>query len=99
MTVSDMRGIEVDLNDLRMVGIELGPRKICSELKQHITVKDSMISGGLTDEARHPDIVRIVVRDKVLAPRGVGHGCLQPRGGGNDLVVRIGATGAGVDRD
>src|SRR5260221_52000 len=78
MTVSDMRGIVIDLNDLRPVGIELGPRKICSELKQHITVTDGMISRGLTEEARHPNIVRIVVRDKVLAPRGMGHRRLQP---------------------
>src|SRR5580658_2764061 len=68
MTVSDMRGIEVDLNDLRPIRVELGPRKICTELKQHIAVKDSTIAGGLTDEARHPDIVGVVMRHKVLAP-------------------------------
>ena len=94
-----MRGIEVDLNDLRPVGIELGPRKICSELKQHIAVQDGMIAGGLTNDARHPDIVGIVVRDKILAPRGVGHGRLQPLGRGDYLVVRAGTAGAGIDRD
>src|SRR3984885_14006328 len=99
MTMSDMRGIEVDLNDLRAVGIELGPRKICSELKQHITVKNSMITGGSADHTGHTDIVGIVVCHKILAPRGVGHRRLQPLGGGDQLVVRAGTAGAGVDRD
>ena len=99
MTVSDMRGIEVDLNDLRPVGIELGPGKICSELKQHIAVKDGMIAGGSADHAGHADIVGIVMRHKVLAARGVGHRRLQPRGGGDHLVVRAGTAGAGIDRD
>ncbi len=99
MTVTDVRGIEVDLNDLRPVGIELGPGKICSEQEQHITVEDSVIAGGLADEARHPDIVGIVMRHKVLAPRGVGHWRLQPRGGGDHFVVRAGTAGAGIDRD
>ena len=99
MTVSDMRGIEVDLNDLRPVGIELGPGKIRPELKQHVTVKDSMIAGGSADHAGHADIVGIVVRHKVLAARGVGHWRLQPLGRGDHLVVRAGAAGAGIDRD
>ena len=97
--MSDMGGIEVDLNDLRPVGIELGPRKICSELKQHITLQDRMIAGGSADHAGHSDIVGIVVRHKVLAPRGVSHWRLQPLGGGDHLVVRTGAAGAGIDRD
>src|ERR1700722_21002939 len=99
MTVTDVRGIEVDLNDLGPVGIELGPGKICSEQEQHITVKNSMIAGGLTDEPGHPDIVGVVMRYKVLAPRGVGHWGFQPRGSGDHLVVRAGAAGASIDRD
>src|SRR5271154_4369947 len=98
MTVSDMRGIEVDLNDLRSVGIKLGPRKICSELEQHIAVKDSMIAGGLTNEAGHPDIVGVVMRHKILAPRGVGHWRLQPRGGCPPLVLPAGAAGRRINR-
>jgi hypothetical protein len=99
MSPSDVSGIDVDLNDLRPVGIELWPRKICSELEQHIAVKDSMIPGGLTDKARHSDIVGVVIRHKVFAPRGVGHRRLQPLGSGDHLVVRAGTAGAGIDRD
>ena len=99
MTVPDMRRIVVDLNDLGRVGVELGPRKICSELKQHVAVKDSMIAGRLRRHAGHSDVVGIVVRHKVLASRGVGHWRLQPLGGGDQFVVRAGAAGAGIDRD
>src|SRR5260370_5878481 len=69
MTMSDMRGVEVDLNDLRPVGIELGPSKICSELEQNLTVEDRMIAVGFADHAGHSDIEGIVVRHKILAPR------------------------------
>jgi hypothetical protein len=58
-----------------------------------------MIAGGSADHAGHPDIVGIIVRHKVLAPRGVGHWRLQPLGGGDHLVVRPGTAGAGIDRD
>ena len=99
MTMSDMRGIEVDLNNLRPVRIELSPRKICAELKQHIAVKNSMIAGSSADHTGHTDIVGIVVRHKVLAPRGVGHWRLQSLGDGDQLVVRAGSSGAGINRD
>ena len=97
--MSDMRGIEVDLNNLRPVRIELSPRKICAELKQHIAVKSSMIAGSSADHTGHTDSVGIVVRHKVLAPRGVSHWRLQPLGGGDHLVVRTGTSGAGINRD
>ena len=45
MTMTDMRGVEIDLNDGGLVGIELGPRKICTEKKQRVAVEDRMIGG------------------------------------------------------
>ena len=99
MTMTDMRGVEIDLNDGGLVGIELGPRKICTEKKQRVAVEDRMIAGGSADHAAHADIVGVVVRHEVLTPRGVGHRRFQPRSGSDYLVVRAGAAGAGVDRD
>src|SRR5580698_9792548 len=66
MTVTNMGGIEVDLNDLGAVRIKLGPREIRAEKKQRVAVEDRMIAGSSADHAAHADIVRIVVRHKVL---------------------------------
>src|SRR5882757_9451017 len=65
MSSPDMGRIEIDLDDLRRVWIELRPGEIRSEQKQHVAVENGMIAGGSADEARHTDIVRIVVLDEV----------------------------------
>ena len=70
ITVTDMRKIEVDLNDLGLIEIELRPRKICSELELNIAIEDSMIARGFTDDARSSRHYRFVVRHKSL-PREV----------------------------
>ena len=99
MAPADMRRIRVDLDDRRLVRIELGPGEICSEQQQHVAVENGMIAGGAADDAGHADIVGIVVLDEVLAARRVRHRRLQSRGGGDHLVMRAFAAGASVDRD
>ena len=94
-----MRGVDVDLNDLRLVRIELRPREIRSEQQQHVAVENGVIAGGLADDPGHADVVRIVVLDEVLAARRMGHGRLQARRRGDHFVMRALATGAGIDRD
>ena len=94
-----MGRIDIDLNDRRLVRVELGPGEIRSEQKQHVTVENGVIAGASADDAGHADIVGIVVLDEVLAARRVGHWRLQPCRRGDHLVVRACAAGAGIDGD
>ena len=91
--------IEIDLNDCRLVWIELGPGEIRSEQEEHLTVEDGVVAGASADDPRHAHIVGIVVFEEVLAARRMGHRRLQSRCRGDDLVVRASATRAGVDGD
>ncbi len=94
-----MRGIAVDLNDHGLIRIELPPGEIRPEQEQRVAVKDGVIAGRTADNAGHPDVVRIVILDEVLAARRVGHRRLQPRRSRDDLVMRARAAGAGINRD
>ena len=67
MSPPDMRGVDVDLNDLCLARIELRPREIRPEQQQHIAVENGVIASGLADDPRHADVVRIVILDEVLA--------------------------------
>src|SRR5260370_40683514 len=99
MSPPDMRGIDIDLNDRRLARVELRPGEIRSEQQQRLAVEDCVIAGAYDDDPGHADIVGIVVFEKVLAARRMGHRRLQPRCRGDDLVVRASATRAGVDGD
>src|SRR5258705_11460368 len=90
---------DIDLNDRRLVRVELRPGEIRSEQKQHLTVEDGMVAGASADDPRHAHIVGIVVFQEVLAARRMGHRRLQPRCRGDDLVMRASATRTGVDGD
>ena len=45
MSPPDMRGVDVDLNDLCLVRIEMGPREIRAQ-QQHVAVENGVIGGG-----------------------------------------------------
>ena len=94
-----MRGITVDLNDRGLIRIELPPGEIRPEQEQRVAVKDGVIAGRTADNAGHPDVVRIVILDEVLAARRVGHRRLQPRRSRDHLVMRARAARTGIDRD
>src|SRR5580693_4712948 len=79
MPPPDVRRIAIDLNDGRAIRIELAPGEIRAEQKQHIAVEDGVIASWAADHAGHPDIVRIVVLDEVLATGRVRHWRLQSR--------------------
>ena len=94
-----MGGIGIDLDDRRIVWIELAPGKVGTEQQQHIAVEDRVIASPPANDPGHPDIVRVVVLDKVLATGGVRHRRFEARRRGHNLVMRTGAAGAGIDRD
>src|SRR5580704_18599492 len=75
----DVRRIAINLNDGRAIRIELAPGKIRAEQKQHIAVEDGVVASRTADHAGHPDIVRIVVLDEVLATGRVRYRRLEPR--------------------
>jgi hypothetical protein len=99
MASAYMRRIRIDLDDFRLVRVELGPGEIGSEQKQHIRVENGMIARRSANYASHADIVGIVVFEEVLAPRGMGHWRFQPRRSSNHLVMCAGAAGTGVNGD
>jgi hypothetical protein len=67
MSPPDVRRIGINLNDSRAIRIELAPGEIRAEQKQHIAVEDGVVAGTTADHAGHPDIVRVVVLDEILA--------------------------------
>src|SRR6266478_9589610 len=77
MSPAYMCWIDIDLDDRSLTWIELAPGEIRSEQEQHITVQDGMIAGASADDTRHPDIVRIIIFEKILATCRVSHGCFQ----------------------
>src|ERR1700761_5288160 len=99
MPPPDVGRISINLYDLRAIRIELSPGEIRAKHQQNITVKDSVIAGRPADYAGHPDIVRVVVFDEVLAAGRVRRWGLEPRRRGDHLVVRSGAASACIDRD
>jgi hypothetical protein len=99
MTPANMRRILVDLKDRGLVRIELRPGEIGTEQQQRVAVEHSVIAGGPANDARHADIVWVVMFDEVLAARGMSHRRLQSRRRGDDFVMRTRAARAGIDRD
>ena len=57
------------------------------------------VPGAPADEPRHADVVRIVVLDELLAPKGVDDRRLQRRGELDQLLVCPGNTCSRQDRD
>ena len=99
MPPPDVCRIAINLNDGRAIRIELGPREVRAEQKQHIAVEYGVITGWSADDAGHSNIVRIVVLDEVLATGRVRHRRLEPRRRGDHLVMRCGAASARIDRN
>src|SRR4051795_4381694 len=99
MASSDVRGVDVDLDDCSLIWIELAPGEVGSEQEQHVTVEDRMIARRPADDACHADVVGLVVCETVLAASRVGHGCPQSRRCATLLIVRTCAAGVSIDRD
>ena len=68
---------QVDLRDGRFFRIKLLIRKIGSQHQEGIAVHDGVVAGRKAKQARHPNIIRIVVFDVLLAAQCVNDRRLQ----------------------
>ncbi len=93
-----MRRVDVDLHDMRRLGIELAPGKIAAQQQERVAFHQGVIAGLDTENTGHPDIERIVILDEILGARGVRHRRLQPAGQRDDLAMRALAARAAIDR-
>ena len=99
MAPAEMSGIAVDLDDARLVGIELAPREVAAQQQQRVAALHRMIAARRAQHAGHADVEGIVIFEEILGARGVGDRRLQPPGQRHDLVMGLLAAGAAIDRD
>ncbi len=58
---------DINLNNGRVLGIELLVRKIGSDHQQHLTVHHGVIARGKAEQAGHTHIERVVILDELFA--------------------------------
>ena len=68
---ADLFSAKVDLYDGYVLGIKRLIGKIRSQQYQYIAIHHREVAGRESEQARHPDVERIVVLDKFLATQGV----------------------------
>jgi hypothetical protein len=66
MAAAEVSGIDVDLNDVSVLGVELPPGKIAAQEEQRVAVHQGMVAGGNAKDTSHADVGRIVVLEEVL---------------------------------
>ena len=92
MPPPQMGRLDVDLHDLRFVGIELPPGKIRAEQQQGVAFPNGVIGRLVSDQPGHADIVGVVVFEEILAPGRVGDRRLEDLGHAKNLLMRAAAT-------
>ncbi len=88
---------DVHLNDGLPAGIPVGIREVRSEHQEHVASTHRVVAGSETDQARHADVVGVVVLDKLLASQGVNDRRLDGLGEFHQLVVGARASGPSQD--
>jgi len=96
---ADVLAADVDLDDLRVVGVERAIREIGPEHEQRVAVLHRAVPRGESEQPRHPHVEGIVVLDELLATHRVDDRRLERTGDGHEVVVRPLAPRAGEDRD
>ena len=66
MASSEMRRVDINLHDLRFVGIELAPGKIRAQHQQCVAVQQGMVAGLIPEHPGHSDVVRVVMLKEIL---------------------------------
>lgn len=92
MSATEMRAVDVNLNDRRLPRIELPPGEIAAEQQQRVALGQRVIAALRAEDTRHPYVVGVVVLQKILGSRRAGDRCLEPFGKRDHLVVGMGAT-------
>ena len=96
--IAERLGAQVDLGDARVLGEELPIREIGAQHEQHVGRHHRVVARREAHQARHADIVWIVVLDVLLAAERMHDGRFQPAREFHDLRVRSLATGAAEQR-
>ncbi len=95
---AEVLGPDVDLRDLRLGGVELAVGKVGAQHQERVALQHRVVAGREADQPGHPDVVRVVVLDVLLAAQRVDDGGLQRLGEGEHLGVRAGAAAAAEER-
>ena len=90
-------GPDVNLNDGLPPGIPVGIREVRSEHQKHVASFQGAVSGGETDQARHADIVGVVVLNELLTSQGVNDRCPDGLCELHQFIVGTRAPGPGKD--
>lgn len=92
-------GPHVDLDDLHVVGEEGVVREVGAEQDQQVALVGGLVGGAVAEQPAHPDVVRVVVLDPLLAAQGVPDRGLDLPGELHDLGVRAPRAGAAEQGD
>ena len=99
MASPEMRAVDVDLDDRRVVRIILPPGEVAAEQQQGVARGECVESALRSENAGHPDVERIVIFEEILGARRVRDRRGEPVRERHHLIMRTLAAGAAVDRD
>ena len=91
--------VDIDLYDMRMLGIELPPSKIAPEKNEDVAVGHCVEAGACAKDAGHANVKGIFEFQKIRGPGCMCHRRLQGLTKAYDLVTRIGAARSGIHRN
>src|SRR6516164_9477650 len=87
-TPAEIFRAKIDLRDLRVDRIELTVREVRSEHQKRVAIHHGVIAGTEADQSGHPDVVRIVEFDRLLATQRVDDRRLERLRQLHQLVMR-----------
>ncbi|GJE69732.1 hypothetical protein CHKEEEPN_1261 [Methylorubrum podarium] len=90
---------QIDLRDLRVLGIELAVGEVGAEHQQGLAGLHRRVARGEADQPGHADIVGVVVLDMLLAAERVDDRALEPLRQPHQRPVRPGAAAPAQQRD
>ena len=96
---AEVRRVDIDLDDPRLVGVELGLGEIGAEAEQEVGAFDGFQPGAVAEDAGHADVERVVRLDEFLGAAGVDHRRFQRPRQRHHLVVGVARAHSGIERD
>src|SRR5258708_23878344 len=90
---------KVNLDDSRVLGIEIPVWKVRSEHQQDFAVRHGVVAGGKPEQAGQADVIRVVVFNKFFAAQGMHNRSLELAGNLYQLCMGSGASRAAENGD
>ena len=94
----DLGAAHIDLDDSRVLWVELLVGQVGAEHEQGIAVLQRGVAGGEPEQTGHAHVIGVVVFDELLAAQRMDDRSLELLGDGEQLIVGTLGAGTGEDR-